>query len=153
MSSLWNSAAGFPAPSSSHGDISWMKIRRPFHRREPAAFRTHLGLDDLGNSFPEDQIKLVGTVPIRLPAEMSPTPAPGERVPSWQCDQVASPGTEVLIALNSGLVQVFRGRVVFLSSLHILVWGQLLPGDRKPAFLQARKPPGHVYRLLSLAVS
>lgn len=128
-----------------------MKIRWPFHRRELAAFRTHLGLGDSGNSFPEDQIKLVGMVPIRLPAEMSPTPAPGEQVPSWQCDQAASPGTEVLMTLNSGLAQVFRGRVVFLSSLHILVC--FLPGDRKPAFVQARKPSEQVCRLLSLAVS
>ena len=120
-----------------------MEILWPFHHGE-LAFRAHPGSDNSGNSFPEDQIKLIGTGPTGLSAEMPLTSVLGEQVPSRQCDQAASPGTEVLIAQNSGAGAAFRGKVVFLFSPHVFIRGQLLPGDWKPAFVQARKPPGQV---------
>lgn len=72
-------------------------------------------------SFPEDQIKLIGTGPTGLSAEMSPTLALGEQVPSRQCDQAASPGTEVLIAQNSGAGAAFPWEGRLPLPPHILI--------------------------------
>lgn len=97
-----------------------MEILWPFHHGE-LAFRAHPGSDNSGNSFPEDQIKLIGTGPTGLSAEMPLTSVLGEQVPSRQCDQAASPGTEVLIAQNSGAGAAFPwegGLPLLPSRLH-----------------------------------
>ena len=72
-------------------------------------------------TFPEDQIKLVGSGPTGLSAEMLPTPELGEQVPNRQCDQAASPGTEVLIAQNSGAGSAFPWEGGLPLPPHILI--------------------------------
>lgn len=97
-----------------------MEILWPFHRGE-LAFRTHPGSDNSGNSFPKGQINLIGTGPTGLSAEMPLTSVLGEQVPSRQCDQAASPGTEVLIAQNwAGAAFPWEGGLPLLPShLHL----------------------------------